>query len=231
MSAILENSLDSIWSVDLDYKLIYTNKVFKNHIKKHYNQTISVGSNIIDILPSPFNTLWKKRLKKIFKNEIINFTDEVPINNTLLYTEVIMSPIRVDDKVIGASIHSKDISEQKKTEEELIETNAMKEMIMDNIPSFIFWKNRQSEYMGCNRKFAEVAGVGYQFNIIGKTDYELAWKKEEAEFFREVDERIMKSGNGEYVITSYSIHYTKLYDQIPGMTVLQLPQQPSVRPL
>jgi hypothetical protein len=37
-------------------------------------------------------------------------------------------------------------------------------------------------------------------DIVGKTDYDLAWKKEESEFFRECDERVMSTGKAEYHI-------------------------------
>jgi PAS domain S-box-containing protein len=71
------------------------------------------------------------------------------------------------------------------------------QLVMDSLPEYIFWKNRHFEYLGCNRKFAEAAGVGEPENIIGKNDYELAWKVEEAEFFRECDRRVMESGIAE----------------------------------
>ena len=50
------------------------------------------------------------------------------------------------------------------------------------------------------RNFAKVAGVCSPADIIGKTDYELAWKEEEANYFRDIDERVMSSGQAEYRI-------------------------------
>jgi PAS domain S-box-containing protein len=64
---------------------------------------------------------------------------------------------------------------------------------MDNIPQHIFWKNRDSVYLGCNRNFAEDAGIGDPASIIGKTDYDLPWKREEADFFRDYDSRVMEA--------------------------------------
>ncbi len=67
-------------------------------------------------------------------------------------------------------------------------------MVMDNLPEYVFWKDRNSVFLGCNQKLADVAGVGTPENIIGKTDYDLPWKTEEAAFFRECDRRVMASG-------------------------------------
>lgn len=74
------------------------------------------------------------------------------------------------------------------------------QIVIDNLPEFIFWKDRQSVYLGCNENFAKVAGLAHHREIVGKTDFDLPWKKEEAEFFRQVDARIMESGLAEYHI-------------------------------
>jgi len=76
----------------------------------------------------------------------------------------------------------------------------MLSLVMDNIPQFIFWKDINSVYLGCNENFARVAGLSSKEDIIGKNDYELVWKKEEADFFIECDKRIMQSGIAEFNI-------------------------------
>ena len=74
------------------------------------------------------------------------------------------------------------------------------QLILDNIPQEIFWKDRDSIYVWCNRKFAIAAGVGTPDKIVGKTDYDLAWTKEQSDFFRLVDQRVMNNNNPEYHI-------------------------------
>ena len=76
----------------------------------------------------------------------------------------------------------------------------MLQMVMNSIPQFIFWKDRNSIYLGCNQNFARVAGFDTPEEIVGKTDYDMAWKKEESDFFRTCDERVMNSGKAEYHI-------------------------------
>lgn len=90
-----------------------------------------------------------------------------------------------------------DITERKRIELELKESKKMTELIINTIPSYIFWKDRNSVYMGCNNRFAKAAGVEIPANIIGKKDADLAWKKEEADFFVQTDERVMSSGKAE----------------------------------
>lgn len=75
-------------------------------------------------------------------------------------------------------------------------TAALFQLVLDNIPQFIFWKDRNSVYLGCNQNFARVAGVSTPDAIAGKTDFDLAWKHEEATFFRQVDAEVMSTGVG-----------------------------------
>jgi PAS domain S-box-containing protein len=82
-------------------------------------------------------------------------------------------------------------------ENKLRETNQMLQAVMDHIPQNLGWKDRNSVYLGCNKKWASVAGLSDPSEIVGKTDYDLPWKKEEADFFRECDQRIMDAGTPE----------------------------------
>ncbi|WP_172458283.1 PAS domain-containing hybrid sensor histidine kinase/response regulator [Legionella quinlivanii] len=65
--------------------------------------------------------------------------------------------------------------------------------IIDNLPHLIFWKDIRSVYLGCNRRFASLLNSTPR-DIIGKTDFELNWRKEDAELFVSGDLDAM-SGN------------------------------------
>ena len=78
-------------------------------------------------------------------------------------------------------------------QEELRESKQLLQLVMDNIPQLIFWKDSNSVYLGCNQNFATVAGFKNAENIVGKNDFDLVWKPEETEHFRECDRRVMDS--------------------------------------
>jgi PAS domain S-box-containing protein len=85
----------------------------------------------------------------------------------------------------------RDITNQKSLENELQESKQMLQLVMDNIPQLISWKDIHSVYLGCNKNFARVAGLSKPSEIEGKTDYELPWKISEAESFYEIDQFVM----------------------------------------
>ncbi len=77
------------------------------------------------------------------------------------------------------------------TQLDLIKSQSILQRVIDTIPQSIFWKNRASIYLGCNQAFVRDAGVSSAEDIIGKSDYELPWSKEEADWFRQCDRQVM----------------------------------------
>ncbi len=76
---------------------------------------------------------------------------------------------------------------------ELEQQKNLLELVMDAIPQHIFWKDKDSVYLGCNGNFARAAGFNTPQEVIGKTDYDMVWKPEEADWYRELDRRVISS--------------------------------------
>lgn len=87
-----------------------------------------------------------------------------------------------------------DITENKRAHDELQAQKDLLDNIINHVPASIFWKDRDLIYLGCNKVLARQAGYADPSEMIGKTDYDMAWKKEEADFFRECDRKVMESG-------------------------------------
>ena len=76
---------------------------------------------------------------------------------------------------------------------ELLEKEKLLQLVLNHIPSFVFWKDTQSIYLGCNDNFAKSAGLTSPNEIVGKSDYDLPWSKEQSDFFRQIDKEVMDS--------------------------------------
>jgi len=73
-------------------------------------------------------------------------------------------------------------------------------LVVNSIPDFVFWKDRNSVFLGCNNAFAQAAGIDSPDAIVGMTDYDMPWRKTEADFYVSVDRRVMESNRAEYHI-------------------------------
>jgi PAS domain-containing protein len=71
-------------------------------------------------------------------------------------------------------------------------TLQMLQLILDIIPKRIFWKDKNSQFLGCNKLFALDAGLEFPKQIVGKNDFELAWQ-ESASLYRADDLVVMQN--------------------------------------
>lgn len=86
-----------------------------------------------------------------------------------------------------------DITKSKKAEKSSRRNQEFLQLIIDYIPQQIYWKDIDLIYRGCNQNFARAAGFDDPENIIGKSDYDLSWTKEEAENCRIDDQSVLDS--------------------------------------
>jgi PAS domain S-box-containing protein len=76
--------------------------------------------------------------------------------------------------------------QMRRTEEELSSSQRMLRTVLDTIPQHLFWKDRHSVFLGCNKAVVEECG-----DVIGKTDFETAAAKF-AEQYRADDLEVME---------------------------------------
>lgn len=90
-------------------------------------------------------------------------------------------------KVFGTIM---DITERRRAE-------AFLRLVLDLIPAGVFWKDRDSVFLGCNQAIARAAGLAAPEQIVGKTDYDLGWKKEESDYYVAMDRWVMENDQAE----------------------------------
>lgn len=71
----------------------------------------------------------------------------------------------------------------------------MLNIILDQIPVRVFWKDTNLNYLGCNKVFSYDSGVSSSEAIIGKSDFDMPWKNSHAEGDRADDLEVLNSGN------------------------------------
>ncbi|MBM93187.1 MAG: hypothetical protein CMF51_00340 [Legionellales bacterium] len=65
------------------------------------------------------------------------------------------------------------------------------ENVVQFSPGFMYLKGIDFRYLMCNKNFSKAAGLNSPEEIIGKTDYDLAWGETEADLFREGDKQVL----------------------------------------
>ncbi|WP_204151882.1 PAS domain S-box protein [Leptolyngbya sp. CCY15150] len=80
------------------------------------------------------------------------------------------------------------------TDLQLRESRHLLQLVMDNIPQVVFWKDLDLRYLGGNSKFLKTMPPQIATNIIGKTDYDLGWAPEQANDYRAADRHVIATG-------------------------------------
>lgn len=85
-----------------------------------------------------------------------------------------------------------ELLERRRTEEALREAQQMLQLVMNHIPQAIFWKDRQSIYLGANYRFAEDAGYDSVEELIGKNDFDMPWSMHAPGYLQD-DKEVMET--------------------------------------
>lgn len=65
--------------------------------------------------------------------------------------------------------------------------------LLKQIPASVFWKDKNSVYLGCNNAFIHSLGLSSPEEVVGKTDYDLPTTREESDAFRTDDKQVIES--------------------------------------
>lgn len=97
--------------------------------------------------------------------------------------------------IVGA-IH--DITNRKLTEKELRESQKMLQVVLDNIPQLVHWKDKELKYIGANRSFGNFFGLKNLACITGKSDKEIIPDPQIAELSMRTDRRVVEQDKAVY---------------------------------
>lgn len=101
--------------------------------------------------------------------------------------------VRVDKcaTVVGVTLIG-DIDEPH-TATSLIQQTSLNQIIT-HLPGYVFWKDKDSRFLGCNQNFAMSAGFEHENQIVGMSDEELPWEADEVSKYLTDDHSVMTSG-------------------------------------
>ncbi|MFX0037327.1 MAG: PAS domain S-box protein [Candidatus Hermodarchaeota archaeon] len=77
-------------------------------------------------------------------------------------------------------------------------TREMLELVFDSIPQLIYWKDTNLVYMGCNKNFAVLNKIKEPTSIIGSTDEDLIWLRDDLESIQEKEFEVMLNNTPQY---------------------------------
>lgn len=139
--------------------------------------------------------------KCVRTQKAISFEEKLSIAARTTYWQITVYPlIAATGTVAQLFVRLINITQKQQATLALLESRQVLQQVIDTVPAAIFWKDCDSRYLGCNRAFANTAGEDDAAALVGKSDYDLIWKKEESDWFVDCDRRIMQTDQPEYDI-------------------------------
>jgi PAS domain S-box-containing protein len=154
------------------------------------------GKSAMDLWPGEQSKInFQSDLDLIANPEFKTFETKVIDKNNQARDVILVKNVFCDEigKVAGVVGTYFDITERKLTENALRKSEQMLLTILEHFPGVVFWKDRQSTYLGCNKAFAIGAGLNSPSEIIGKTDFDLPWSETEAASYLNDDFLVMEN--------------------------------------
>ncbi len=191
----LQNMPWSAWIADKDKKIIFINKAFER--KYNLNLEDVKGKNYEEIFPDEVIRVYNKKTKESLKKLQIDVYDKTTRE---IKEECYAFPITDEEgqtNAIGGIIVN--VEDEKRREMELQNQKSILRTIIDALPEAIFYKDKDSRFIGCNKNFSDYYKQFGVDDVIGKSDLEIYPDKEVAENFIKIDKEIMKSKQAKYI--------------------------------
>jgi PAS domain S-box-containing protein len=197
---------ESVCLTDMNGNIIFVNNSFSSSY--NYSDSEIIGKHISILLSSDkpgalLNKMLFDTLKEGWNGEVVSRRRDGTEFLTSMSTSVIKND---NDDPVALITVAMDITDRKKSENELRQSKQMLQLILDNVPQRIFWKDVNSKYLGCNKNFANDAGFSSPKEIIGASDYDMPWKTSEADYYRLVDNEVMETGKPVFHIIEPQTH-------------------------
>lgn len=118
LTAIVESTHNNIYALDKSLKIISFNSSFKNRINAKQHIDIYIGQPITEIINDE-EVL--NHFAECLKGNSVTAEGEITINDEVFYFETTYNPIKSEGETTGAAIFSKDITETKKFQKDLLQ--------------------------------------------------------------------------------------------------------------
>ena len=187
---VLDNMPFAMWVKDLDNNFIFVNKEFNNLYRVDINNLDEVKHKVCD--KCTIRHSCQERIENVLATSNTN-KFEVVISGVNF--QCYISPYYDNaSKMIGIIGVLIDITALKKKQNEVEERENILRTIIDTIPNYIFYKDKDCRYIGYNKKWRNHYLNKGEHEFLGKSDLELSGiPKELANEFISQDIEVMKS--------------------------------------
>jgi PAS domain S-box-containing protein len=188
---LLNGMNDTAWVIDFDCNFIDVNDVAVEVLGYSREELLSMGIFDIDSSLDPEEI--RRLVKGMPADEVQIFeTRHTTKDGKTIPVEISSSLVTYKGNQAILSI-ARDITERKQMEEKMAYERDLFNVLMDNIPDPIYFKDTKSRFIRVNRASCPGLGIKDPEEAIGMTDFDFAPEELAKQFYAD-DQMVMKSG-------------------------------------
>jgi len=199
LAAIVNSSDDAIVGKTLDGVITSWNPAAERTFG--YTAVEALGRNICLIIPEDRHAEEEGVLARIRRGEEVDQfeTERLTADGRTIIVSLKVSPIRgPDGKLIGASKIARDITEKKRNEEKLVESQHYLQAMLDSMPECVKVLSPDGSVLQMNRAGLQMLEADHPEQVLGSCVYPVI-DECDREAFRAVNENIFRGGVGGYL--------------------------------
>jgi two-component system sensor histidine kinase/response regulator len=201
---ILDNVTDFVYYMSLDYKIIWVNRAIKEAYDVEHKEII--GRDCFDVFHSGKTICTKCPVSNIIDIGTIQECD-IPLKDELIFNHKGLPVKDKDGKIIGIIIIAHNITYQRKAESAIEEAESaieeaetaianertLMDILMDNIPDRIYFKDLDSKFIRVNKAMAKRHGMSDPKMLEDHTDFDLFSNEHALQAFKD-EQEIIQTG-------------------------------------
>jgi diguanylate cyclase (GGDEF)-like protein/PAS domain S-box-containing protein len=190
--AVFENHPSGVYSLDLQQRFINANTKAIEELEISKDKLI--GSSIEKFIVPENASRAREQFEEVLNGNAVTYESAlITGKGKRIDVSIVLIPVTIEGKINSVLGIAQNITERRLAEWKLQESRQMLQLVINNIPQRVFWKNTELFFLGCNKALCEDAGLTHPNEILGKSDFDFAWK-EQAETYRLDDLETMQSG-------------------------------------
>ncbi|OLP19249.1 hypothetical protein BST81_05670 [Leptolyngbya sp. 'hensonii'] len=166
--ALIENTQDVVWSIDVECRLITFNSNFRKLFFTTFKTRPSKGVNLVTSLPLEYQARWRGYYDRVLEGERFSIEANYPFSRRSIDFEISFNPICTKEgRIKGAAVFGRDITDRKRAEEALHQAKDQLQAVLDAVPGAVSWFSADGTYLGINRYLAATFNLQPE-DFIGK---------------------------------------------------------------
>jgi PAS domain S-box-containing protein len=171
---VLESPLDGFYVINKDYEVMLINSMASKILEPAWGKVVTKGTNILDVVPPERKESVRKNYERVFTGERIEYEIRNSSGPAPPWVQVKYMPVTDEQgSITGAYIVIKDISERRRAEESLRESETKYRTLVEQATDGIFIAGKDGRFTMVNSSGIKMSQFTHD-ELLQMTIYDLA---------------------------------------------------------